>query len=157
MLGGRDLSNLAPIAHHVAELVNISLAPHHPYVGSSAFTHKAGLHTSALARRPDAYEHTNPNLVGNRTRMVVSELSGKASILSKAEELGLEIDDEFARRIIERIKELEHEGYHFEAADGSFELLVREMSGWHQSFFELESFRVFTERRAKEEVVAEPR
>ena len=155
VLGTKSLTRLSSIAHHVAEVVNISLAPHHPYVGSSAFTHKAGLHTSALARRPDAYEHTDPATVGNRTRMVVSELAGKASILSKAEELGLEVDDDFARRIIERIKELEHEGYHFEAADGSFELLVREMAGWEQSFFKLESFRVFTERRAHEEVVAE--
>ncbi len=155
VLGDKSLSRLSSIAHHIAEVVNVSLAPHHPYVGSSAFTHKAGLHTSALARRPDAYEHTDPANVGNRTRMVVSELAGKASILSKAEELGLEVDDDFARRIIDRIKELEHEGYHFEAADGSFELLVREMSGWEQSFFKLESFRVFTERRAHEEVVAE--
>lgn len=149
------LEMLAPIAHHVAEVVNIALDPHHPYVGSSAFTHKAGLHTSALARRPDAYEHTNPTAVGNHTRMVVSELAGKASIVSKASELGLDIDDDLARSIIERVKELEHRGFHFEAADGSFELLVREMTGWKQPFFELESFRAYTERRADEEVVAE--
>ena len=155
VLGDNSLERLSPIAHHIAEVVNIALAPHHPYIGSSAFTHKAGLHTSALARRPDAYEHTDPSAVGNRTRMVVSELAGKASIISKAAELGLEVDDDLARTIIERVKELEHEGYHFEAADGSFELLVRELTGWKQDFFELESFRVFTERRAAESVVAE--
>ena len=155
VLPRQSLSKLAPISHHIAEVVNIALNPHSPYVGTSAFTHKAGLHTSALARRPDAYEHADPDLVGNHTRRVVSELAGKASIISKASDLGLEVDDDSARQIIERIKELEHAGYHFEAADGSFELLVREMAGWKQSFFELESFRVFIERRADEEVVAE--
>ncbi|MFW2338414.1 MAG: citramalate synthase [Acidimicrobiia bacterium] len=149
------LELLGPISHHVAEVVNITLDPHRPYVGTSAFTHKAGLHTSALARKPDAYEHTNPSLVGNSTRMVVSELAGKASIASKAAELDLDMSDELAQRVIEVIKEREHSGYHYEAADGSFELLVRELAGWKQEFFELESFRVFTERRANEEVVAE--
>ena len=149
------LELLGPISHHVAEVVNITLDPHRPYVGTSAFTHKAGLHTSALARKPDAYEHTNPSLVGNSTRMVVSELAGKASIASKAAELDLDMSDELAQRVIDIIKEREHSGYHYEAADGSFELLVRELAGWKQEFFELESFRVFTERRANEEVVAE--
>ncbi len=151
----RQLEMLSPISHHIAELVNINLDPHRPYVGVSAFTHKAGLHTSALARRPDAYEHTRPELVGNHTRMVVSEQAGRASILNKAEELGLEMDDDLARTVLEQVKELEHEGYHFEAADGSFELLVRRATGWRQSYFELESFRTFIERRAAEEVVAE--
>ncbi len=149
------LEHLAPVAHHVAEIVNIALDPHHPYVGTSAFTHKAGLHTSALARRPDAYEHADPRSVGNHSRMVVSELAGKASIKSKASELGLAMDDELAARVIEVVKEREHAGYHYEAADGSFELLVRSLTGWKQPFFELESFRVFTERRAEEEVIAE--
>jgi 2-isopropylmalate synthase len=150
-----DLDMLSPISHHVAEIVNITLDPHRPYVGSSAFTHKAGLHTSALARRPDAYEHEDPSRVGNHTRMVVSELAGKASVLSKAEELGLEMDDDTARAIIDEIKELEHQGYHFEAADGSFELLVRRYAGWENPFFSLESFRVYTDRRANEDVVSE--
>ena len=149
------LADLSPISHHIAEIVNVSLDPHRPYVGTSAFTHKAGLHTSALARRPDAYEHLNPAAVGNRTRMVVSELSGKASVLSKAAELGVSITDELATEVIEQLKTLEHQGYHFEAADGSFELLLRRVTGWKQPFFELESFRVFTERRANEDIVAE--
>ena len=151
----RQLEMLSPISHHIAELVNITLDPHRPYVGVSAFTHKAGLHTSALARRADAYEHTRPEFVGNHTRMVVSEQAGRASILNKAEELGLEMDDDLARTVLERVKELEHDGYHFEAADGSFELLVRRATGWRHDFFELESFRTFIERRAAEEVVAE--
>jgi 2-isopropylmalate synthase len=150
-----QLQMLSPISHHIAEVVNITLDPHRPYVGASAFTHKAGLHTSALARRSDAYEHTRPELVGNLTRMVVSEQAGRASILNKAKVLGLEMDDELARQVLERVKEMEHAGYHFEAADGSFELLVRRMVGWTQPYFELESFRTFIERRADEQVVAE--
>jgi len=149
------LELLGPVAHHIAEVVNIALNPHHPYVGISAFTHKAGLHTSALARRPDAYEHENPAQVGNHTRMVVSELAGRASVLSEAKSLGLDVDAAAATRILEQVKNLEHKGYHFEAADGSFELLMRRTLGWKQDFFELESFRVFTDRRADEEIVAE--
>jgi 2-isopropylmalate synthase len=149
------LELLSPVAHHVAEVVNIALDPHHPYVGTSAFTHKAGLHTSALARRPDAYEHENPSQVGNHTRMVVSELAGRASVLAEAKNLGIDIDGEMALTVLEKVKDLEHQGYHFEAADGSFELLMRRTLGWEQDFFELESFRVFTDRRAAEEIVAE--
>ncbi len=150
-----DLGMLTTISHHIAEVVNISLDPHRPYVGTSAFTHKAGLHTSALARRSDAYEHEQPEQVGNHTRMVVSELAGKASVLSKAQELSLDVDDDLARAVVERVKELEHQGYHFEAADGSFELLVRRMTGWQNPFFALESFRVQSDRRGDEEVESE--
>lgn len=149
------LAELVPTSHHIAEIVNISLDPHRPYVGSSAFTHKAGLHTSALARQPDAYEHTRPMFVGNSTRMVVSEQAGRASILHKAAELGLELTDETARDVLDRVKELEHAGYQFEAADGSFELLARRMLGWKQPFFDLESFRASVERKASQEVTAE--
>lgn len=150
-----DLGLITSISHHIAEIVNITLDPHRPYVGTSAFTHKAGLHTSALARRRDAYEHEDPSQVGNRTRMVVSELAGKASVLSKATELGLDLDDQLAGDVVERVKELEHQGYHFEAADGTFELLVREMTGWSNPYFELESFRVQSERRSDETIVSE--
>jgi 2-isopropylmalate synthase len=149
------LAELAPTSHHIAEIVNISLDPHRPYVGSSAFTHKAGLHTSALARRPDAYEHTRPFLVGNSTRMVVSEQAGRASILHKAAELGLELTDQEAREVLERVKEMEHVGYQFEAADGSFELLARRALGWDQTFFGIESFRASVERREDLQVTAE--
>jgi len=151
-----DLTTLTTISHHIAEIVNIALDPHLPYVGTSAFTHKAGLHTSALARRSDAYEHEAPAQVGNRTRMVVSELAGRASVLSKAAELNLDVDSGFAAAVVERVKELEHQGYHFEAADGSFELLVRRMSGWENDFFKLESFRVQSDhRRGQADVVSE--
>jgi 2-isopropylmalate synthase len=150
-----DLSTLTSISHHIAEIVNISLDPHLPYVGTSAFTHKAGLHTSALAKRGDAYEHERPEQVGNRTRMVVSELAGRAAVHAKAAELGLVIDDALAADVVERVKSLEHQGHYFEAADGSFELLLRGMAGWTNPYFVLDSFRVQSDRQADEKVVSE--
>ena len=155
VLSGEQLGQLAPISHHIAEIVNITLDPHRPYVGGSAFTHKAGLHTSAIARRPDAYEHVPPGSIGNKTRMVVSEQAGRASVLSKAAEFGLELTDAQARQVLERVKELEHVGYQFEAADGSFELLVRRELGWVQPFFKVESFSALVERRPDQSVIAE--
>ncbi len=148
------LTRLTAVSHHVADVVNLTLDPHLPYVGASAFTHKAGLHTSALARRADAYEHMAPDEVGNATRVVVSELAGRSTVLAKAKAQGLELTSEGAQMVVDRIKELEHMGYHFEAADGSFELLMREAQGWKQDFFSLESYRVFVEHRGGE-VIAE--
>ncbi|MEN8235881.1 MAG: citramalate synthase [Actinomycetota bacterium] len=141
------LPHLTRVSHHVAEIVNLTLDDHLPYVGTSAFTHKAGLHTSALARRPDAYEHLPPSSVGNTTRTVVSELAGRSTVLAKVQENGLDLSPDEAQAVVDRVKTLEHEGYHFEAAGGSFELLVREAQGWRQPFFELESYRVFVEHR----------
>lgn len=155
VLEENQLEMLSPIAHHIAEVVNIALDSQRPYVGTSAFTHKAGLHTSALARHRDAYEHENPASVGNRTRMVVSELAGKASVYSKAAELGLTMSDDLALTVLNEVKSLEHGGYQFEAADGSFEMLVRTMSGWSNDLFKLESFRVFTEHSTDGGVTAE--
>ncbi|HSH61099.1 MAG TPA: citramalate synthase [Acidimicrobiales bacterium] len=149
------LERLMPVAHHVAELVNIVPDPQQPYVGASAFAHKAGLHTSALARARDAYEHVNPDLVGNGTRFVVSELAGRSTLKFKAQELGLDVDGAALSGVLERLKELEHRGYHFEAADGSLELLMRGADGWEQSFFRLESFRVITEQREDGRFVTE--
>jgi 2-isopropylmalate synthase len=148
------LSRLTAVSHHVADVVNLTLDPHLPYVGASAFTHKAGLHTSALARRADAYEHMAPESVGNATRVVVSELAGRSTVLAKAHAQGLELSTEAAQVVVDRIKELEHLGYQFEAADGSFELLLREAQGWKQDYFQLESYRVFVEHRDGE-VIAE--
>jgi 2-isopropylmalate synthase len=148
------LAHLTRVSHHVAEIVNLTLDPHLPYVGSSAFTHKAGLHTSALARKRDAYEHTDPVQVGNTTRVVVSELAGRSTVLAKAAAAGLDLSAQDAGDVVDQVKELEHAGYQFEAADGSFELLLRATQGWEQDFFEVESYRVFVERRSGE-VVAE--
>jgi 2-isopropylmalate synthase len=142
-----NLERLTAVSHHVAELVNVNLNPQAAYVGTSAFAHKAGLHVSAIARRPDAYEHIDPDAVGNGTRFVVSELAGKSTLEMKAKEIGLEIGGAELNTVVAQLKELEHEGYHFEAADGSLELLMRDATGWEQSFFTLESFRVIVEHR----------
>jgi len=150
------LERLTPVAHHIAELVNLTLDPQRAYVGSGAFTHKAGLHTSALVRRADAYEHVPPDLVGNGTRVVVSELAGRSTLQLKAAELGLELDSPALGRVLETLKHLEHAGYHFEAADGSLELLMRAAAGASGGklgdLFRIESFRVITDWRARETV-----
>ena len=139
------LERLTPVAHHVAELVNMALNPQAAYVGSSAFAHKAGLHVSAIAKRPDAYEHIPPDSVGNGTRFVVSELAGKSTLTLKAKELGLTLDGPQLNDLIDTLKRMEHEGYHFEVADASLELLMRRAGGWEQPWFEVESFRVITD------------
>jgi 2-isopropylmalate synthase len=139
------LVHLTAVSHHVAELLNRAVNPQSPYVGSSAFAHKAGLHVSAIARAKDAYEHVDPTEVGNGTRFVVSEMAGRATINMKAEELGLDMDGPAVNQVIDDLKRLEHEGYHFEAADGSLELLMRRATGWQQEFFRLESMRVITD------------
>jgi 2-isopropylmalate synthase len=148
------IDRLTTVSHHIADVVNLTLNPHLPYVGASAFTHKAGLHTSALARRPDAYEHMNPSEIGNETRVVVSELSGRSTVLAKAEASGFTLTPDEAQAVVDEIKDREHKGYLFEAAGGSFELLAREVTGWTQDFFDLESYRVFVENRGGE-VIAE--
>ena len=136
------LAKLTPVAHHVAELVNFAADPQQPYVGTTAFAHKAGLHTSAIARRRDAYEHVDPESVGNGTRFLVSEMSGRSTIELKADQLGIEMDGDTLGEIVETLKELEYAGYHFEVADASLELLMRAAAGWTQDYFTLESFSV---------------
>lgn len=142
------LENLTSVAHHVAELVNFSVDPQQPYVGSTAFAHKAGLHTSALSRASDAYEHVAPETVGNGTRVLVSEMAGRSTLEMKAESLGIELDGKTVGDVIDTLKRLEHEGYHFEAADASLELLMRGAAGWIQPYFSLESFSVSTDHRS---------
>jgi 2-isopropylmalate synthase len=143
------LERLTTVAHHVAELVNMPLNPQAPYVGHSAFAHKAGLHVSAIVKRPDAYEHLSPEAVGNGTRFVVSELAGKSTLVLKAKELGLELDGPQLNNVVEKLKRLEHEGYHFEVADGSLELLLRRATGWEPKWFHVESFRVIVDDTAR--------
>ena len=139
------IERLTAVSNHVAEVLNRPLNPQAPYVGASAFAHKAGLHVSAIARAKDAYEHVDPDLVGNGTRFVVSEMAGRATIAMKAEELGLPMDGPAVNQVIDDLKRLEHEGYHFEAADASLELLMRRATGWEQSYFRVESMRVITD------------
>jgi len=139
------LERLTAVSKHVAEVLNRPLDPQAPYVGSSAFAHKAGLHVSAIARAKDAYEHVDPELVGNGTRFVVSEMAGRATIQMKADELGLAMDGPAVNQVIDDLKRLEHEGFHFEAADASLELLMRRAAGWEQQYFRVESMRVITD------------
>ena len=139
------LERLTPVAHHIAELVNIAPNPQQPYVGNSVFAHKGGLHASAVARSADLYEHVEPDRVGNGTRVVVSEMAGRSTLAMKAAELGLELDGEVIGRVLDELKRLEHEGYHFEVADGSLELLLRRATGWVSDYFTVESFRVITD------------
>ena len=145
------LERLTPVAHHIAELVNIAPNPQQPYVGHSVFAHKGGLHASAVARSADLYEHVQPNSVGNGTRVVVSEMAGRSTLAMKAAELGLDLDGEVIGRVLDELKHLEHEGYHFEVADGSLELLLRRATGWSPDFFTVESFRVITDHSDRSE------
>tara|TARA_X000000368_G_scaffold149033_1_gene117578 strand:+ start:473 stop:2089 length:1617 start_codon:yes stop_codon:yes gene_type:complete len=138
----KHLENLTSVSRHVAELVNFASDPQQPYVGTKAFAHKAGLHTSAIARRRDAYEHIAPESVGNGTRFLVSEMSGRSTIELKVKEIGIDLDSGIIGEVVETLKELEYEGYHFEAADASLELLIRSATGWIQDYFEVDSFSV---------------
>jgi 2-isopropylmalate synthase len=149
------IERLTSVSHHVAEVLNRPLNPQAPYVGASAFAHKAGLHVSAIKRAKDAYEHVDPELVGNGTRFVVSEMAGRATIQIKAEELGLAMDGPAVNQVIDDLKRLEHEGYHFEAADASLELLMRRAAGWNQEFFRVESMRVITDEMASGDFTTE--
>ena len=147
-IGEERLTNLTNVAHRVADLVNFAADPQQPYVGATAFAHKAGLHTSAIARRPDAYEHVDPASVGNGTRFLVSDMAGRSTLALKAEALGIDVEGSVLGDITETLKKLEYEGYHFEAADASLELLMRNATGWEQEWFRLESFRVNLDHRS---------
>ena len=142
------LDRLTAVSRHVAELVNLPPHPSDPYVGASAFAHKGGLHTSALGRAGGAtYEHVEPAIVGNHTRVLVSDLGGRAGMSMKATELGVELDDRAAAALTDELKQRESDGFVYEAADASLELLMRQASGWRQPFFRMEGYRVTTYHR----------
>ncbi|AEC52255.1 putative alpha-isopropylmalate/homocitrate synthase family transferase [Pyrococcus sp. NA2] len=147
VVGKEKLKKLKELAHFVAELANMEIPRNQPYVGDSAFAHKGGVHVSAVLRDPRTYEHIDPELVGNRRKVVVSELSGKSNLIYKARELGIKLDedDPSLPNIVKKIKELEFKGYHFEAAEGSLELLIKKVKGEYRPSFELERARVITE------------
>ncbi len=143
------LERLTEVAHLVDELLNRTPDPSQPYVGKHAFAHKAGMHAAGVRESSVAFEHVDPALVGNRSDVLISELSGRATIAEKARAVGIVADEELTRRILERVKELEHSGYQFEAADGSFELLMRrEADPAYEPLFKLESWRVIVEQHA---------
>ncbi len=146
------MERLTAVSRHVAELVNLPPLPADPYVGSSAFAHKGGLHTSALGRAGGAtYEHIDPSVVGNHSRVLVSDLGGRAGMVMKAAELGVELDDRAAAALTDELKELEAQGWVFEAADASLELRMRRATGWRHDFFRTEAYRVSSYHRASPE------
>jgi len=152
------LKDATRIAHAVADVTNFAPASRQPYVGTSAFTHKAGLHASAIKVDPNLYQHLDPVNVGNDMRLLVSDMAGRASIELKGRELGYDLsgDKDLVARVTERVKALEQRGYTFEAADASFELLLaEEVEGSRPSYFDVESWRVITETRPGDEAVSE--
>ena len=150
VLPAERLARLTETAHLVDELLNRTPDPAQPYVGKHAFAHKAGMHAAGVRESSEAFEHVDPALVGNRSDVLISELSGRATIVEKARAAGIAADEEFTRRVVERVKELEHKGFQFEAADGSFELLMRREADLaeYEPLFKLESWRVIVEQHA---------
>ncbi len=155
VVGPQRLRLLTDTAHFVDELVNVTPDPDQPYVGRNAFAHKGGMHVAGVQADARTFEHLDPESVGNARDVLISELSGKGSVISRAERAGIELDADAAKRALERVKEREHRGYHYEAADASFELMLRRESGQYSSLFRLESFRVITEKRADGHVETE--
>ena len=149
------LAELTALSHFVAETANLPPDMWAPYVGHNAFAHKGGMHTSAILHDPATYEHVVPDAVGNERHVLVSELSGRGTILTKAQEFGIEIGGDQIAAILGRVKDLENDGYHFEVADGSFELMLEREIGTYEPLFVLESFRVITEKRTDGRVETE--
>ena len=157
-LSSENLGKLRTVSRFVMELANIPGNHYQPYVGRSAFAHKGGVHISAVERNPVTYEHIVPELVGNRRRVLVSDLSGRAAIMRKAEEFGIDLrkDNPVASQVLEELKDLESQGFQFEAAEASFELLINKAMGKSRRYFELVGFRVIDQKMSEDrEPVAE--
>jgi len=155
VLGDEQLARLTETAHFLDELLNRNPDPAQPYVGKHAFAHKAGLHAAGIRAAANTFEHIDPAVVGNDRDVLISELSGRGTVAEKAAAAGLPADDAFAARVVDRVKALEHEGFQFEAADGSFELLMRKEAGTYEPLFRLESWRVIVEKRSDGKVDTE--
>jgi 2-isopropylmalate synthase len=151
----QQLASLTKISHMLDEICNLTPDANQPYVGRNAFAHKGGMHVAGIRADARTFEHIEPDVVGNRRAVLVSELSGKGTVLSRAESAGIALDSAAAGRAVERLKALEHRGYHFEAADASFDLLLRKEAGDYEPLFRLESFRVITEKREDGKVQTE--
>ena len=149
------LVRLTETSHLIDELCNVSPDANAPYVGANAFAHKGGMHVAGVTRDARTFEHVDPAAVGADRRILMSELAGKGSVEARAEQTGVELDSGAAERVIERVKDLEHRGYHFEAADGSLDLLIRKETGGYEPLFRLESWRVIVEKEADGRVETE--
>ncbi|MCY9662512.1 citramalate synthase [Paenibacillus chondroitinus] len=152
-----QLKTLTPVSRYISEIANMHMPINQPYVGNAAFAHKGGIHVSAILKDASTYEHTKPELVGNKQRVLVSELAGQSNVLVKAQELNLDFDKEpqKTKQVIEKIKDLEHQGYQFEGADATLELLLREAFEGLEEIFTLESFKMLVEKSANQSVVSE--
>ncbi len=148
---GSALAHLTEVSRYVSEIANLTHNERAPYVGDNAFAHKGGIHVSALKKDTTTYEHLDPSLVGNRRKVLVSELAGRSNIEFKAKELGIELKEGLTlpAKILKQIKTLEDQGFQFEAAEGSFELIIRKATGEYLPFFNLKGFRVITEKNEK--------
>jgi 2-isopropylmalate synthase len=157
LVSEEQLKGLTKLSRFVAELVNIAPAEQQPYVGYNAFAHKGGIHIDAVSKKPATYEHAVPETVGNRRRILVSELAGRSSITMKTTNNGLKLDKDRPETasVLQRIKEMEHYGYQFEGAEGSFELLVLKMMQAYQPLFKLEGFRLIIEKRESGQLYSE--
>ena len=149
-----QLRRLTEVSHYVAAVANLNPDTHAPFVGHSAFAHKGGIHVAAVAKIPDSYQHIDPELVGNRMRIVVSELSGRGNVRMRAQELGLELNGN-EREVLQRIKELENRGFQFEAAEGSFEMLVRRAAPDYEPPFELLDFTVVVSKHGDRDMISQ--
>ena len=151
-IGPEKLAGLAGVCRFIAELANLPLRNDQPFVGKSAFAHKGGVHVSAVLKDSATYEHIKPELVGNRQRVLVSDLSGRGNIIYKLKQHGLadRLEEDARRELLERIKQMEYEGYELEAAEGTFELLVREALRPGMHFFDVESYEVIDPRRRRQ-------
>ncbi len=148
-IADNQLQKITEVSRFVSELANLPHPKYLPYVGDSAFAHKGGVHVSAIRKSPLTYEHIVPERVGNRQRVLISDLSGESNILYKAAEFGIDLEsrDPNVRTILDNLKRLEHEGFQFEGAEGSFEILIKKALGQHKRFFELLGFRVIVEKK----------
>jgi 2-isopropylmalate synthase len=149
------LERLTEVAHLVDELCNVTPDANQPYVGANAFAHKGGMHVAGVSRDSRTFEHVDPAAVGADRRLLVSELSGKGTVQARAEQTGVDLEGETASRLVERVKDLEHRGYQLEAADGSFDLLIRKETGDYEPLFRLEAWRVIVEKREDGKVATE--
>lgn len=151
-----NMNKLTTISRRVAEIANIHLRDNMPYVGKSAFAHKAGMHIDGVNKASHSFEHVSPNYVGNERRILMSEVAGRSTIVEKIQRISPDIqkDHPITQAIIDRIKELEHKGYQFEGAEGTFELLVRKQLGKYKPFFDLENFKIIGEQPANDATVS---
>jgi 2-isopropylmalate synthase len=152
-LAGGGLKRLKALSTYVCELGNIRPNPRHPYVGQSAFAHKAGMHVDGVRKCSHSFEHVSPESVGNSRRILISELSGTSNVFLKAVEMGLNVDRKSpeVREVLTEMERLEQAGYEYEAADASFQMLIKKVLNGHREFFELEGYRVIVEKRRKGE------